>query len=100
MACYKDSFTSLPSAYKGISDVYPWLNWVKTQEKLEKSLLLLDLSKHKLHPYFPHSTELEKKSLRTKAMICITKLFFSSGATAPIWALAYLRETLRFTSVF
>jgi hypothetical protein len=26
--------------------------------------------------------------------------FFSYGATAPIWALAYLHETLRFTSVF
>jgi hypothetical protein len=26
--------------------------------------------------------------------------FFSFGATAPIWALAYLHETLRFTSVF
>jgi hypothetical protein len=25
--------------------------------------------------------------------------FFSFGATAPIWALAYLHETLRFTSV-
>jgi hypothetical protein len=27
-------------------------------------------------------------------------LFFFFGATAPIWALAYLHETLRFTSVF
>jgi hypothetical protein len=26
--------------------------------------------------------------------------FFSFGATAPIWALAYLSETLRFTSVY
>jgi hypothetical protein len=26
--------------------------------------------------------------------------FFFLGATAPIWALAYLHETLRFTSVF
>jgi hypothetical protein len=26
--------------------------------------------------------------------------FFSFGTTAPIWALAYLHETLRFTSVF
>jgi hypothetical protein len=26
--------------------------------------------------------------------------FFSIGATAPIWALAYLHETLRFTSAF
>jgi hypothetical protein len=26
--------------------------------------------------------------------------FFSFGATAPIWALAYLHETLRFTSVY
>jgi hypothetical protein len=25
--------------------------------------------------------------------------FFSFGTTAPIWALAYLHETLRFTSV-
>jgi hypothetical protein len=25
---------------------------------------------------------------------------FSLGATAPIWALSYLHETLRFTSVF
>jgi hypothetical protein len=30
-----------------------------------------------------------------------TKLiFFSFGATAPIWALAYLHETFRFTSVY
>jgi hypothetical protein len=27
-------------------------------------------------------------------------ILFSYGATAPIWALAYLHETLRFTSVF
>jgi hypothetical protein len=27
-------------------------------------------------------------------------VFFSFGATAPIWALAYLHETLRFTSVY
>jgi hypothetical protein len=26
--------------------------------------------------------------------------FFFFGATAPIWALAYLHESLRFTSVF
>jgi hypothetical protein len=26
--------------------------------------------------------------------------FFYFGATAPIWALAYLHETLRFTSVY
>jgi hypothetical protein len=26
--------------------------------------------------------------------------FFSFGATAPIWALAYLRETLSFASVY
>jgi hypothetical protein len=28
------------------------------------------------------------------------KYFFSFGATAPILALAYLHETLRFTSVY
>jgi hypothetical protein len=28
------------------------------------------------------------------------RLFFFFGATAPIWVLAYLHETLRFTSVF
>jgi hypothetical protein len=27
-------------------------------------------------------------------------VFFFLGATAPIWALAYLHETLRFTPVF
>jgi hypothetical protein len=27
-------------------------------------------------------------------------IFFFLGATAPIWALAYFHETLRFTSVF
>jgi hypothetical protein len=27
-------------------------------------------------------------------------LFFFFGATAPVWALAYLHETLRFISVF
>jgi hypothetical protein len=30
----------------------------------------------------------------------INKAIFFYGATAPIWALAYLHETLRFTSVF
>jgi hypothetical protein len=30
----------------------------------------------------------------------LANLFFSIGATAPIWALAYLHETLRFTSVY
>jgi hypothetical protein len=28
------------------------------------------------------------------------KIFFSFGATAHIWALAYLHETFRFTSVY
>jgi hypothetical protein len=28
------------------------------------------------------------------------KTYTSFGATAPIWALAYLYETLRFTSVY
>jgi hypothetical protein len=32
--------------------------------------------------------------------ICSLFLSFSFGATAPIWALAYLHETLRFTSVY
>jgi hypothetical protein len=27
-------------------------------------------------------------------------IFFSFGATAPIWALAYLHETHRFTSIY
>jgi hypothetical protein len=27
-------------------------------------------------------------------------IFFPFGTTAPIWALAYLHETLRFTSVY
>jgi hypothetical protein len=30
----------------------------------------------------------------------VHRIFFSYGATAPIWALAYLHETLRFTSVY
>jgi hypothetical protein len=30
----------------------------------------------------------------------LQRLFFSFGATAHIWALAYLRETFRFTSVY
>jgi hypothetical protein len=30
----------------------------------------------------------------------IVKVFFSFGAIALIWALAYLHETLRFTSVY
>jgi hypothetical protein len=32
--------------------------------------------------------------------IIFPKFFFSFGATAPIWVLAYLHETLRFTSVY
>jgi hypothetical protein len=31
---------------------------------------------------------------------CYVWTFFFFGATTPIWALAYLHETLRFTSVF
>jgi hypothetical protein len=34
-----------------------------------------------------------------RTVIMVTCIFFF-GATAPIWALAYLHETLRFTSVF
>jgi hypothetical protein len=30
----------------------------------------------------------------------INYIFSPFGATAPIWALAYLHETLRFTSVY
>jgi hypothetical protein len=30
--------------------------------------------------------------------VCVIKFFFSFGATAPIWTLAYLYETLRFAS--
>jgi hypothetical protein len=33
-------------------------------------------------------------------LVSIDFLFFFFGATAPSWALAYLREILRFTSVF
>jgi hypothetical protein len=29
-----------------------------------------------------------------------TRHFFAFGATAPVWALAYLHETLRFTLVY
>jgi hypothetical protein len=38
----------------------------------------------------------------TRSVSCIIHqiLFFFFGATAQIWALAYLHETLRFTSVF
>jgi hypothetical protein len=32
--------------------------------------------------------------------VSFSRYFFFSGATAPIWPLAYLHETLRFTSVF
>jgi hypothetical protein len=31
---------------------------------------------------------------------CLKQYFFSFGATAHIWALAYLHETFRFTSVY
>jgi hypothetical protein len=30
----------------------------------------------------------------------LMRVFISFGATAPIWALAYLHETFRFTSVY
>jgi hypothetical protein len=30
----------------------------------------------------------------------LKNIFFSFGATAPIWAMAYLHEIFRFTSVF
>jgi hypothetical protein len=37
--------------------------------------------------------------LWTPFMFRTQSIFFSFGATAPVWALAYLHETLRFTSV-
>jgi hypothetical protein len=36
---------------------------------------------------------------RLESAMC-SVIFFSFGATAHIWALAYLYETLRFTSVY
>jgi hypothetical protein len=37
---------------------------------------------------------------RAIGVVLIICSFFSFGTTAPIWALAYLSETLRFTSVY
>jgi hypothetical protein len=44
----------------------------------------------------------EYESVSAVLILQIIKLFmfFIFGATAPIWALAYLHESLRFTSVF
>jgi hypothetical protein len=33
------------------------------------------------------------------AYVAVNNVFFSFGATTPIWALAYLHETLRFASI-
>jgi hypothetical protein len=33
-------------------------------------------------------------------LLAVVYFFFSFGASAPIWALAYIHETLRFTSVY
>jgi hypothetical protein len=44
-----------------------------------------------------------KRAKKVHAAAVIGKffsIFFSCGATAPIWSLAYFHETLRFTSVF
>jgi hypothetical protein len=40
------------------------------------------------------------KTVDKKEILRTVSNFFSIGATAPIWALAYLHETLCFTSVF
>jgi hypothetical protein len=43
--------------------------------------------------------EINKQILMTMKQN-VHNVFFFFGATAPVWALAYLHETLRFTSVF
>jgi hypothetical protein len=47
-----------------------------------------------------HGVVLNYLSTGTTLLLPLPYLFFPFGATAHIWALAYLHETLRFTSVF
>jgi hypothetical protein len=44
------------------------------------------------------SVEIKQRLIKMGARI--TFFFFSFGATAHLWALAYLHETFRFTSVY
>jgi hypothetical protein len=45
-----------------------------------------------MRSHFPHSKQVSKNTDITDV--------FPFGATAPIWAMDYLRETLRFASVY
>jgi hypothetical protein len=47
-----------------------------------------------------HEPKLRIVSLRTFLHLIITSLFYFFGAAAAIWALSYLHETPRLTSVF
>jgi hypothetical protein len=46
-----------------------------------------------------HGATSQKTAFLIVTAVKTSNLLFSIGATAPIWALAYLHETLRFTSV-
>jgi hypothetical protein len=45
-------------------------------------------------------TDIMEPSPSWEAAYCVATQFFPFGATAPIWAFAYLHATLRFTSVY
>jgi hypothetical protein len=51
-----------------------------------------------LYQMLSRSAKLEAVSVPiSHGLVFFSLSFFSFGATAPIWALAYLHETLRFT---
>jgi hypothetical protein len=49
---------------------------------------------------FPYLGVIQVRFSTTEYLITSVISIFFFGATAPIWPLAYLYETLRFTSVF
>jgi hypothetical protein len=98
------------SVFEFLLAVTTWL-----EQKLSFPLSNVDPLNRSATHNFPHARHRSLVLLSTVRPVRLAKLhsaavsrlqdrnlriFFSFGATAPMWALAYLHETLRFTSVY
>jgi hypothetical protein len=80
----------------GFEPTIPAFERVKTVHALDRAVTVIG-------PYTLHFVGFRNSNFcreRSSALHIADIYFFYFGATAPIWALAYLHETPRFTSVF
>jgi hypothetical protein len=102
ISCFNFGFSKnfrAPDACSSVStshlEVWPWLPHVNDYKVLSSAT---DGTGTSGWPIVPTSFCLVRLTIHVEERFQIPFFFF--GATAPIWALAYLHETLCFTSVF